>query len=119
MTSYTDQTVFDTVAKHLLRQRDRSMCSVGSLLSCAYRGTEGRSCAIGCLIPDDLYSPKMEGHGADRLRRHFPAMGMLLHDVSADLLTTLQDLHDLEDPEMWEDELREVARSFNLGEVVA
>lgn len=31
---------------------------------CAYRGADGRKCAIGHCIPDEAYDPKMEGHMA-------------------------------------------------------
>lgn len=30
---------------------------------CAYRGLEGRKCAVGQLIPDHNYTPHMEGKG--------------------------------------------------------
>lgn len=29
---------------------------------CAYRGAEGRKCAVGHLIPDELYTELVEGH---------------------------------------------------------
>ena len=54
----TAQEIFDKVAAHLLTQRKPSLlCGIG----CAYRGEGGLKCAAGCLIPDEEYSPEMEG----------------------------------------------------------
>lgn len=47
------QEVFDYVASHLLTQNDRSLLPDGN--GCAYRGDNGRTCAVGCLIADDEY----------------------------------------------------------------
>jgi hypothetical protein len=33
-------------------------------VQCAYRGLDGRRCAIGHAIPDDLYAPKMDVSGS-------------------------------------------------------
>ena len=49
--------IFDRVKTHLLTQNAKSM-SDGR---CAYRGDGGRTCALGCLIPDEKYSRKFEG----------------------------------------------------------
>ena len=51
----TSQEVFDVVAKHLLTQNAKSMDDPWDEM-CAYRGENGRRCAVGALIPDDLYS---------------------------------------------------------------
>lgn len=32
--------------------------------TCAYRGEDGKRCAVGHLIPDAVYKPEMEGHNA-------------------------------------------------------
>ena len=47
------QEVFDRVASHLLTQSARSLLPDGS--GCAYRGANGRMCAVGCLIADYEY----------------------------------------------------------------
>lgn len=57
MTEWTKQGIFDRVAKHLIAQGRPAMMNQ---FDCAYRGKGGRSCGIGCLIPDDLYDPEME-----------------------------------------------------------
>lgn len=57
----TNQEIFDKVATHLLSQGKRS--ALGGV-GCAYRGDGGLQCAIGCLIPDELYRYELEGWGA-------------------------------------------------------
>ncbi len=51
------QAVFNTVAKHLLTQGRQAMDSGGH---CVYRGKDGLRCAIGALIPDEVYDPVIE-----------------------------------------------------------
>jgi hypothetical protein len=50
------QELFDKVAVHLINQGKKSSNYEG----CRYRHGELR-CAIGCLIPDDVYTSKLEG----------------------------------------------------------
>lgn len=47
------QEVFDYVVTHMFTQNQRSLLPDGS--GCAYRGSDGRMCAVGCLITDDEY----------------------------------------------------------------
>lgn len=88
---YSKQQTFNRVVKHLRGMTERSMNDV---IGCAYRGDDGRKCAVGCLIPDSLYDETMEGLGAQR-----PIMRDLLnlagHD--ADLCSDLQQVHDREE----------------------
>lgn len=48
----TDRDVFNHVRDHLLEQNQQSMYQSGG---CVYRGSNGLSCAIGCLIADEHY----------------------------------------------------------------
>jgi hypothetical protein len=57
----TDQEIFDKVALHLLSYAKQGFKSVDDR-GCLYRNGEGLSCAVGCLIPDDLYDPVIEHH---------------------------------------------------------
>lgn len=65
------QEIFNKVAAHLLKQgrpaREEDRCR--------YRTTDGLSCAVGCLIPDELYSPSFEGSGASKVIRELYARG--------------------------------------------
>ena len=47
------QEVFDYVATHMLTQDEHLFLPDG--YNCAYRGVNGRMCAVGCLIADDEY----------------------------------------------------------------
>lgn len=52
----TRQEIFDTVVCHLNTMPHRSLLKD----NCAYRSSDGLKCAVGCLIPDDVYDPAME-----------------------------------------------------------
>lgn len=87
------QEVFDKVLNHLLKQGRKSVDSDGR---CLYRAPNGDKCAIGCLIPDELYTPELEGNGAN-----MPIIEDVLHKIYPDVtdedvlfLLDLQDLHD-------------------------
>lgn len=57
------QEVFNKVVRHLLTQKQKAR--VGT--TCMYKTPEGLKCAVGCLIPDELYSQDIEGKPADYL----------------------------------------------------
>ena len=71
------QEIFDKIYLHLIEQGRKSIDSDGQ---CMYRSPDGDKCAIGCLIPDELYTPELEGNGAnmpiivDVLRKIYPDM---------------------------------------------
>ena len=82
---YTNQSVYDKVCAHLAAQKTRSMNANG----CAYRGALGRSCAVGCLIPDEIYDPDMDLDKSVGVQR-FPAVQKLFAGVDLGLLKGLQ-----------------------------
>ena len=49
--------VIETMATHLASQKKRAMSPESS--KCMYR-IDGLQCAVGCLIPDELYHPSIE-----------------------------------------------------------
>ena len=57
----TDQEIFDHAATVILKQGGRSVRTQRGNVVCCYRGKGGAMCAVGALIPDSLYSKKMEG----------------------------------------------------------
>jgi len=89
------QEVFDKIYLHLIEQGRKSVNSDGR---CQYRSPDGDKCAIGCLIPDELYTPELEGNGVsmpiieDVLNKIYPDMT----DEDLLFLLDLQDLHDIE-----------------------
>lgn len=93
----TKKEMFDKVSKHLLAQNARCMEN----LLCRYRNSEGMKCAIGALIPDELYSPSMEGCIARQLNQRYNLWPEELNPLAADL----QDIHDCRDVSSWKEEL--------------
>lgn len=68
------QNILQKVWDHFVTQKFKRCLTPEGL--CVYRNN-GNRCAIGAIIPDDIYEPSMEGHGAfvmiqhhDRLRKH-------------------------------------------------
>lgn len=61
----TPQETFDTVARALAAQGRPSVSAETCL--CRYRGDNGTKCAVGHLIPDELYRPELEGNVASTL----------------------------------------------------
>ena len=129
----TSQEIFDTVLDHL---REQGKASVGRSNECRYRGEDGTSCAVGCLLPDELYHPLIEGVaveqllGADSLPSSYkshaheilPIMARIEGHLGAEhlkLLKELQDAHDmslsLKGLPAWENEMRQIARWFDLA----
>jgi hypothetical protein len=57
------QETFDTMLTHLRKQGQRAVDQTHEHMvdTCMYRTSSGLKCAVGCLIPDDLYDRRMEG----------------------------------------------------------
>jgi hypothetical protein len=125
-----EQEIFDKVSTHLLTQM--KVASNGH--NCCYRVNE-LSCAIGCLILDELYSTRIEGMGVqDALfvlgrneldnpiyteHRSVLFKRILIHsgidvDKHKELLTELQSIHDEFTPIDWAEQLKLVGQRFHL-----
>lgn len=104
----TNQEAFDKVYQHLLKQGEESLSEDGGM--CMYRGVDGKSCAIGCLIPDPEYNPSFEGAPVTTIQRGVAALAGL----STGLLFDLQHVHDKVEVSGWDVELNVVARRYNL-----
>ena len=61
----TAQEIFDKVVKHLLTQGRKSIHE--KTRTCMYRNTNGDMCAVGALLPDELYHPLFESMAVERL----------------------------------------------------
>jgi hypothetical protein len=108
--------VFNKVKQHLLTQNERSTVYINSD-RCSYRGDNGMSCAIGILIPDELYNPCMEGSNFYELLEGFPAVAIHLdldglEDV--EFLAEIQNIHDGNRPEKWPTRLSKFAEEHKL-----
>lgn len=116
------QETFDKVATHLLTQNERAMrddrvIDPESLYydpdnNCAYFNEDGLKCAVGCLIPEDKYSPDIEGKGVHGVNT-VCNMGWVYDDIS--FLCDLQTIHDETPVDMWPDALKTFARDRDLN----
>lgn len=111
------QTLFNRVVRHLLRQNKRAMQNG----SCMYRTDEGYKCAIGGVLPDSLYQPKLEGRGYTGLIDS-GQVGVIATKIekyfgkdNQQLAAALQSVHDFSTPCCWLDELKRIARDYKLA----
>ena len=127
----TAQEIYDTVLAHLRKQGRASRTIAGG---CRYRGPDGTACAVGCLIPDELYDHRIEGlsvveimggetHTASpsvryKFRETLARITRRLGAEHLQLLENLQRAHDqlLADGGLarWEREMEDIARHFKL-----
>lgn len=116
------QEIYTTVRTHLLTQMEKSKIDPAKVeeineakkqsgfsyigeATCAYRGLGGKTCAIGCLIPDTLYKLVMEGNrgGTGMIMQ---AIGLNPLDSSMQIfLNGLQNIHDNYEPRDWRERL--------------
>jgi hypothetical protein len=96
--AFTNQTAFDTVVKHLVTQQRRAVHDAGGedeKARCDYHAPDGTRCAVGVLIPDELYAPSMEGRRiGSTLCGHRARLRGLFDGVHLGLLDALQRAHD-------------------------
>lgn len=96
MTKLSMQDVFETVARHLYTQGKPALDNS----QCLYRGPDGTKCAVGCLIPDEVYVPQMDGGYRVRgLLSHWSQLWDLFDDTESredweEFLSCLQTVHD-------------------------
>lgn len=128
----TDQEIFDHVSRFLL-QEQKGGAYKGE--SCRYRAPNGNKCAIGCLIPNELYEPIYEGRSAEiflgteyldsglKDSKKLKILREQFKDNEAGFLMELQAAHDdieefKNNPIKWatalKDNLRGVASSYGL-----
>ena len=68
--------------------------------SCRYRTNDGRKCAIGRFIPDDLYNEKIEEHCIDEIFK-YKCIPDELKELGVNFLRNIQHLHDFDSN--WDD----------------
>lgn len=110
----TNQEIFDTVLNHMRKQK---VPAIGCGDICVYKTENGLKCAVGCLIPDELYDPKMDESSETHNNNTEVSDNKLVQKVlkkhlnidfedSMDLLVSLQIIHDQIDVE-WSSEQEE------------
>lgn len=105
----TRQEMFEKASRHLFQQGKRA---VTGLNRCVYRGPNGLMCAVGCLIPDEMYNLTMEELGSiDILLSNRVVENLTLpkgiNHVNESFLGALQNAHDVYEEEWTTEGLRE------------
>lgn len=119
----TKQQIFNLVVEGFAKQGELAFDTTAGI--CVYRTSKGSKCAIGMLIPDELYSKRIEYNGVDSLLadafykglspRSLSIVGEHLysllnvnsyeekdHDVTK-FFSALQNVHDSMASDSWED----------------
>jgi hypothetical protein len=109
--------IINKVGNHLLKQNAKSIDSDNA---CRYRGDNGMSCAIGCLLPDEMYDPLIEGKGvvSDILKarlKHVVGVKNSSRIQKLTLLGELQNLHDMYFVEHWPEELAKLKIEYGIS----
>lgn len=111
---YSEQETFNMVVAGLRAQEWRKSSAGRDRFggaACKYRGPNGLKCAAGHLIPDEQYSPDLEGGCVDELVRRVPALR--LHNMA--LVVQCQTYHDWsKSPEDMEAHFKRLAARFGL-----
>ena len=109
----TKQQIFDKIADHLLTQNAVSV-GPGDNAMCKYRADDGLSCAIGCLIPDELYVKKLEGKEVShRIVREVLKKVDIINEGR--FLGQFEEMHDYYPPFQWPRYLIEIADKYKLN----
>ena len=108
--------IFYKVEKHLLKQNEQA--KVRNM--CKYRTDSGLSCAVGCLIPDEIYSSKIEGGDITDLPANIltSLIGLQYTEGWSEklhLLEKLQAIHDNRLPEKWPTHLAGIKIEFGIN----
>ncbi len=111
-----NQEAFNKIVTHLRKQGQKSVVKHPGRTDdiCMYRGLNGMSCSVGCLIPDDIYSPEMEDTNVRALLERFPKVAEHLKDVDLIVLVEMQAVHDRGIPDEWEDKFVSVGARLKL-----
>lgn len=120
----TAQEIFDTVVVALRKQNNHSKDNYThvdpfngakkSLSICMLRNSKGLKCAVGHLIPDDIYKVGMEGNCAFFLH---PFLDALFGRENLSLVSDLQIAHDCHEIEQWEGVWDRVATHYKLVKI--
>lgn len=122
----TKREIFDKVKTHLLTQKEKAVNKYVEGAPCMYRTPEGLSCAVGCLIPEDLYDKSIEGiavfsliHEVDTANRELfnniltTILGEDSYQDKLGLCNLLQYIHDRVHVQDWAYELDRLEKVLN------
>lgn len=100
MSQYTRQDIFNKVVEHLLSMTERCTATEkdndSGIYPCRYRDKNNNKCAIGALIPDELYTSEIEDFSAS----YEPVLALLakanypVDQTAGNFYEDLQQIHD-------------------------
>ena len=97
----TDRDVFEFIKNHLLTQGERSIMEDEA--TCAYLGTDGKKCAVGALIREDIYHSSIEEKPVNHsLVRSAVTKSVPNWIINLEMLGELQSIHDSANEYDWE-----------------
>jgi hypothetical protein len=105
MNGWTKQSMIDAIMKG---NNGTKSLSPDDPNLCAYRGSNANKCAVGCFIPDDKYSDKMEGLLVGMVVQRHPHLA----DCFPIALQGLREMQRYHDGAMNEEDPREVLVSW-------
>ena len=120
------QDIFDKIATHLLTQNAKAVEVVGNVEKCRYRTTDGKQCAVGCLMSKEDYDPEFE----DKCVSHLVYISNWIPDICGarfvrdqgeelvQYLDFFRKIHDDNPPEIWLFCLEQLAYYLNLSKTV-
>ena len=89
----TDWDVFEYIKNHLLTQGGRSMMEDNTI--CAYLSPDGKKCAVGALIREDIYHSSIEEKPVNHsLVRSAVTKSVPNWIINLEMLGELQSIHD-------------------------
>lgn len=119
----TRQEMFNIAYLGLLAQNKKSEIKCDRFSSCCYRlfqfNEPTLKCAIGMIIPDELYDPLFEDYPVSGLVEGYEEEDLVhLADLfkleDHDFLSELQLIHDRFNVEEWQEELIKLANKYEL-----
>ena len=97
----TDRDVFEFIKNHLLTQGQRSL--MDNEMTCAYFGVEGKKCAVGALIREDIYHYSIEEKPVNHsLVQSAITKSVPNWKINTEMLCELQSIHDGKSMHDWE-----------------
>ena len=97
----TDRDVFEFIKNHLLTQGQRSL--MDNEITCAYFGFEGKKCAVGALIREDIYHSSIEEKPVNHsLVQSAITKSVPNWKINIEMLGELQSIHDGASDYYWE-----------------
>jgi len=112
----TRQQIFDHVVEHAREMPEK--CQVDgtrqSALQCVYRDGKGNACFVGSLIPEERYTPEIEGGSLHDQSLALDALEGVIELSDQPFLKELQIIHDCSIPPLWDEKFAIFAEEYNL-----